>query len=528
MRWPRSDGCTMTVSSSIRAPSIGAIRLCRSTSVEHRPVQRDEHEAVHRRLGQLQAAVAAHGVDDVDQQRLRDGVAREADERVDDLLRVVPGGAGVPQRERGDAVGVDVLGRAFELGERGDRRAGLGGGRDGRPRAAGSCRTGRSGARRARRIPSYGLSTGRGGVAARGSGDGATPSAPGEERHAGRGTPGDAPSKGLHSSTENARMPRRSYRAPPAIALPERACRGPEWSRVGSAGRPTRPDEKVRRSPDELRRSPPAPAPVPARLRRPSSTAGRAHLGSRRSQTVGPRVSECGRTSSATAGRTRVGGRGRDQHRDQNLLVGPTEPAQLAAGLEAGGGRAGARAARDRARGPPRRGPGPAASELGSANRLLEVARPGAPTRPPPCASNATGPTSSSPSGVWANRGPLHGRHRAARTARSSDARTGIAAANGLDAATRTAVEQAEGGFAQLLGAARRRRRLGAAARRDRSSSATPASSPARTCWTARCCARCAPPGCRARRRADGGHRGVRGAGPAAHRPRRRAAGRRR
>ena len=129
MRWPRSDGCTMTVSSSIRAPSIGAMRLCRSTSVEHRPVQRDEHEAVHRRLGQLQAAVAAHGVDDVDQQRLRDGVAREADERVDDLLRVVPGGPGVPERERGDAIGVDVLGSTFELGERSDRRAGLRSGR---------------------------------------------------------------------------------------------------------------------------------------------------------------------------------------------------------------------------------------------------------------------------------------------------------------------------------------------------------------------------------------------------------------
>ena len=43
-------------------------------------------------------------------------------------------------------------------------------------------------------------------------------------------------------------MPRRSYRAHPAIALPERACRDPDWSRAGSAGRPTRPDEKVRRS----------------------------------------------------------------------------------------------------------------------------------------------------------------------------------------------------------------------------------------------------------------------------------------
>ena len=84
---------------------------------------------MHRGLGQLQPPVATHGVDDVDEQRLRDGIAGEADERVDDLLRVVPGGTGVPQGQRGDAVGVDVLRRAFELGEGGDRRARLGGSR---------------------------------------------------------------------------------------------------------------------------------------------------------------------------------------------------------------------------------------------------------------------------------------------------------------------------------------------------------------------------------------------------------------
>ncbi len=76
---------------------------------------------------QLQPAVAGHGVDDVDQQRLRHRVAGETDQRVDHLFGVMAGGAGVPQRQRGDAVGVDVFGCAFQLGERRDggaRRAG--------------------------------------------------------------------------------------------------------------------------------------------------------------------------------------------------------------------------------------------------------------------------------------------------------------------------------------------------------------------------------------------------------------------
>ena len=45
------------------------------------------------------------------------------DERVDDLLGVVAGRAGVPEPERGDPVGVDVLRGALELGEGRDRRA---------------------------------------------------------------------------------------------------------------------------------------------------------------------------------------------------------------------------------------------------------------------------------------------------------------------------------------------------------------------------------------------------------------------
>jgi hypothetical protein len=91
--------------------------------LQHRSVERDHHEAVDRGVGELQAPVAAHRVDDVDEQGLRHRVPRVADERVDHLLGVVAGGAGVPQRQRCDAVGVDVFRRALELGERRDRRA---------------------------------------------------------------------------------------------------------------------------------------------------------------------------------------------------------------------------------------------------------------------------------------------------------------------------------------------------------------------------------------------------------------------
>jgi hypothetical protein len=61
--------------------------------LEHRPVQAHQREAVDRALDQLEAAVAGHGVDDVDQQRLRHGVAGEGDQRIDHLLGVMAGGA---------------------------------------------------------------------------------------------------------------------------------------------------------------------------------------------------------------------------------------------------------------------------------------------------------------------------------------------------------------------------------------------------------------------------------------------------
>ena len=89
--------------------------------LEHRPVGADQHQPVGRVLLQPQPAVAGHRLGDVDEQRVRDGVPAELQQRVDHLLGVVPGGAGVPQAERRQPVGVDVLRAALELRERRDR-----------------------------------------------------------------------------------------------------------------------------------------------------------------------------------------------------------------------------------------------------------------------------------------------------------------------------------------------------------------------------------------------------------------------
>ena len=93
--------------------------------LEHRPVGRAQQEAVLVVLLQGQPAVAVHRLGDVDEQRVRHGVPAVRDERVDHLLGVMTGRPGVPQPERGDAVGVHVLGRPLELGEGGDGPARL-------------------------------------------------------------------------------------------------------------------------------------------------------------------------------------------------------------------------------------------------------------------------------------------------------------------------------------------------------------------------------------------------------------------
>ena len=78
---------------------------------------------MHGVLVEPQPAVARHRLGHVDQQRVRHGVAAEGQQHVDDLLGVVAGGARVPQPQRRQPVGVDVLGAALELGERRDRLA---------------------------------------------------------------------------------------------------------------------------------------------------------------------------------------------------------------------------------------------------------------------------------------------------------------------------------------------------------------------------------------------------------------------
>ena len=88
---------------------------------EHGPVERVQDEPVHRRILQPQPTEAVHRVGDVDQQRVRHREARVAHQHVDGLLGVVAGGARVPQRQVGDPVGVDVLGRPLELGEGSER-----------------------------------------------------------------------------------------------------------------------------------------------------------------------------------------------------------------------------------------------------------------------------------------------------------------------------------------------------------------------------------------------------------------------
>ena len=85
--------------------------------LKHRAVQTQQHQPVHGTLDQLQPAVAGHGVDDVDQKRLRNSVAGVADQSVDHLLGIVARRTRVPQCQRGDPVGMDVLRCPFQFGE---------------------------------------------------------------------------------------------------------------------------------------------------------------------------------------------------------------------------------------------------------------------------------------------------------------------------------------------------------------------------------------------------------------------------
>ncbi|MPM77988.1 hypothetical protein SDC9_124998 [bioreactor metagenome] len=92
---------------------------------EHRGVGGDQHQAVHRMLLDPQPPVPVHRLGDIDQQRARHRVARIGQQHVDDLLGVMARGPGVPQAQRGEPIGVDVLGGPLQFRERGDRQPAL-------------------------------------------------------------------------------------------------------------------------------------------------------------------------------------------------------------------------------------------------------------------------------------------------------------------------------------------------------------------------------------------------------------------
>jgi len=88
---------------------------------QHRPVGRHQDQAVGRVLLDPQPAVTVHRVGDVHQQCRRHRVAAVREQRVDHLLGIVTRSPRVPQSQRGQPIGVDVLRCSLQLGERCDR-----------------------------------------------------------------------------------------------------------------------------------------------------------------------------------------------------------------------------------------------------------------------------------------------------------------------------------------------------------------------------------------------------------------------
>ena len=108
LRLPRSLGCTATVSSSTRG------RAClrpswRAAPPRAPPGRSSQHQAVH---GVLPSRSRPYGPSSPRRRRAARAArgSGELQQGVDDLLGVVAGGAGVPQAERREPVGVDVLG----------------------------------------------------------------------------------------------------------------------------------------------------------------------------------------------------------------------------------------------------------------------------------------------------------------------------------------------------------------------------------------------------------------------------------
>ena len=68
-------------------------------------------------IDKVEASVALHRLRNGDEKRLRDRVAGIAHQDVHNLFCVMSGGPSVPQCERGDAIGMNMLGGSLELSE---------------------------------------------------------------------------------------------------------------------------------------------------------------------------------------------------------------------------------------------------------------------------------------------------------------------------------------------------------------------------------------------------------------------------
>lgn len=84
LRGVHGDGVGVDAGADQRGHALGTEDL-----LQDRPVRGGQDEAVRRVLGERETPVPVHGLGDVDQERVRDGVAAVLDEGVHDLLGVV-------------------------------------------------------------------------------------------------------------------------------------------------------------------------------------------------------------------------------------------------------------------------------------------------------------------------------------------------------------------------------------------------------------------------------------------------------
>ena len=90
---------------------------------QHVRVIRGEEQATVAGGQETRATVAAELLAHEVEHERRDGVAGECGQAAGDVVAVEPHGGGVPQRQRREAIGVDVLGGLLELGETGQEVA---------------------------------------------------------------------------------------------------------------------------------------------------------------------------------------------------------------------------------------------------------------------------------------------------------------------------------------------------------------------------------------------------------------------